>query len=68
MKNSPIKWFNSKDRLPDDEQEVLVRKKGVVSLAKFDSSGRKFKLRDGSTISLHPDHFEWMELVAPEKG
>ena len=60
-----MKWFNTKDKLPANQQEVLVRKSGLVSLAKFDHAARKFNLRDGSALSLNGDQIEWMELVAP---
>jgi hypothetical protein len=63
-----MKWFSSKDKLPNDQQEVLVRKRGTVSLGKFDSSARKFNLRDGTALSANGDQVEWMELVAPEQG
>jgi hypothetical protein len=61
-----MKWFSSREKLPFDQQEVLVRKKGSVSLAKYDKSQNVFRLRQGDAISLHHEHIEWMELVAPE--
>jgi hypothetical protein len=64
--NAYMKWFSSREKVPDDQQEVLVRKKGLVSLAKYDKARHAFRLRQGDSIALHTEHIEWMELVAPE--
>ena len=63
-----MKWFSTKEKLPNDQEEILVRNNGLVSLAKFDHTSRKFNLRDGTVIRLNGENIEWTELVAPGRA
>ena len=60
-----MRWYKTKDKLPADQQEVLIRCRGIVNLAKFEASDRTFLLRDGTTLSSYREMIDWMELVAP---
>jgi hypothetical protein len=60
-----MKWYKTRDKLPADQQEVLIRCRGIVNLAHFERSDQTFLLRDGTTLSSLKETIEWMELVAP---
>lgn len=60
-----MKWMSSSDRLPADQQEVLVKTRGQVHLAKYQAGDSQFVLRNGIAVKYEKEHVEWMELVAP---
>ncbi len=63
-----MKWYNTKDRVPSDGQEVLVRSAGTVNLAKYNQAESCFVLRNASKINSKEAGVEWMELIAPDQG
>ena len=60
-----MRWISANDRVPADQQEVLVKISGQVSLAKFSESEKIFKLRDGTSVHIDQKKVDWMELIAP---
>jgi hypothetical protein len=62
-----MKWIRASDRQPADQQEVLIKIKGQVNLARYHQRENSFTLRNGICISLTDAAVEWMELIAPYK-
>jgi hypothetical protein len=57
------KWYKPSERLPDHNQQVLVREDDFIELATFDKQSVCFHLRNGSTKTPN-DKILWMN-VAP---
>ncbi len=60
-----MKWFSTKDRLPTDQQEVLIKYRGIVNLARYLADEQGFLLRNGEALSIHRETIDWMQLVSP---
>ena len=62
-----MKWINASEKLPADQQEVLIKSEGHVNLARFQKKEGIFLLRNGTTVAVKSGKVEWTELVAPPK-
>jgi hypothetical protein len=60
-------WINALTRLPDDQEEVLIRVETIVHLATYDEPENIFRLRNGEHIHPSGHRVEWMRLSAPDQ-
>jgi hypothetical protein len=58
-----MKWKSSKDVLPEDQEELLIKVGGVCHLAVFNSSTRIFRLKTGENIKVSQFVVQWTRLV-----
>lgn len=63
-----MKWFSTRDKLPTDQQEVLIKCKGNIHLAKYHKEKDAFQLRNNDLMHVNSEPIEWMELVSPFKS
>jgi hypothetical protein len=61
-----MRWTRALDKLPAENQEVLVRSRTIVYLAIFDQPHRLFRLKDGKLIDPVKEDVLWMELVGSD--
>lgn len=59
-------WINASTRLPDDNEEVLIRVETIVHLATYDGKDHLFMLRNGERVNPFGHRVEWMRLTPPE--
>ena len=60
-------WINASAKLPDDQEEVLIRVETIVHLAVFDEGDHTFRLRNGQSVNPVGHRVEWMRLSGPAK-
>jgi hypothetical protein len=57
-----MKWHRVKDKLPEHEEEVLIRVEGIFNLAVFDEKQWVFIIRDGVSMSADRPQLQWLRL------
>jgi hypothetical protein len=60
-----MKWKSSREALPDDKEEVLIRTAGIYHLATFDKEKKAFILRSGEQVKVGQFVVQWTRLVVP---
>ncbi len=55
-----MKWNKTRESLPADQQEILIRYAGTVNMAKYVAEKRSFLMQNGSAISVEREIIEWM--------
>jgi hypothetical protein len=58
-------WINASVKVPDDNEEVLIRFETMVHLAVYDKNEDSFRLRNGEVIQVNKRRIEWMRLTGP---
>lgn len=58
-------WIRAKEKLPADQEEVLIRYSGIFNLAVFHEKEHCFLLRDGKVCSAGTNNLQWLRLSAP---
>jgi hypothetical protein len=59
-----VKWVSAKEKLPKDDQEVLVKSHRLVNLAVYNSNLKRFVLRNGDKYD-DLENIMWLELMPP---
>ena len=60
-----MRWIRVLDKLPAENQEVLLRCRTVVYLAVFDPERNRFLLKDGTVHDATREDLHWSELSGP---
>jgi len=58
-------WINASQKVPEDNEEVLIRFETMVHLAVYIKQENSFRLRDGQVIEVSKHRIEWMRLTGP---
>ena len=58
-------WIKAKEKLPADQEEVLIRYDGIFNLAVFNEAQHVFVLRDGGVLNAAKTNLQWLRLSAP---
>jgi hypothetical protein len=60
-----MKWISANEKLPPNEEPILIRRRGIFQLAKFDESEKVFIAKNGDRFRVASDIL-WSGLVKPE--
>jgi hypothetical protein len=60
-----MQWYSTSDRLPENEQEVLIYCHGKYNVAVFDSAAGGFVLKGGAFFNLNEWRINWAKLAHP---
>jgi hypothetical protein len=58
-------WIHASDKLPEDNEEVLIRFETMLHLAVFQKEQKAFRLRNGEKIKIDNHRIQWMRLTGP---
>ena len=59
------KWYRPSERLPEHDEQVLIRRAERIEVAFFDSATGTFNLRDGAALDKTED-LVWMHMIRSE--
>ena len=66
-----MKWRNTRlDKLPRDNQEVLLSKQGINYVAIYSENDKSFRIEENgkeNIIQSDEDHLYWTEYTRPGK-
>ncbi len=62
VKKVMMQWYSTSDRLPENEQDVLIFCHGQYNLAKFNSTAGGFVLKGGAFFHLNDWNISWTKL------
>jgi hypothetical protein len=63
-----IQWYSTSDRLPENQQEVLIYCQGQYNLAVFDKIAGGFILKGGAFFNLNEWAITWTRIGGPLGG
>jgi hypothetical protein len=63
---SVTRWYKTTEKVPDHNEQVLVRRGDYIDLALFDEEKKCFVLRSGIEYPL-TDNITWMGLLMQQE-
>ena len=60
-----MQWNRPKDKLPNHQEEVLIRYGGIFNIATYDDDKKVFILRSGEIYGIDKINIQWLRLVTP---
>jgi hypothetical protein len=58
-------WKKVNDSLPGENEEVLVRFRNIVSVARFEPATKRLVLKDGTFYDCRGKGVEWKKAAIP---
>jgi hypothetical protein len=62
-----MRWIRVLDKLPAENQEILLRCRTVVYLAVYDPERNLFLVKDGTIHDAKREDLQWSELSGSER-